>query len=184
MFYPFNIDKAIQAASVLLSRHEHKSMEYIRLLKLLYIADRESLQETVRPIVGSKIVAMKNGPLHSKVYDLVKGEDIDDAHWAEFFQTIGVTIREAKHPGIAALSVYEVRKLKEIHDRYQNTNTWELVDATHDFEEWKTNYPNPNESTSRTIPFDDLVKAVGRGGDLDAIKEDVREACEMARLFG
>ena len=61
MFYPFKIEKAIQAAGVLLEQHEHQQMEYIRLLKLLYIADRESVGETGRPILGSKIVARRKG---------------------------------------------------------------------------------------------------------------------------
>jgi uncharacterized phage-associated protein len=184
MSFPFNIEKAIQAASVLLSHHEQKRMEYIRLLKLLYIADRESVAETGRPIIGSKVVAMRNGPLHSRIYSLVKGEDIAEPEWAQCFQTIGVTIQELQHPGVSQLARYEVRKLKEVHDRYQNTDTWALVEETHNFEEWRQHYPDPHENTSRIIPFADLAKAVGQGDELAAIEEDAREACEIDRLFG
>ena len=59
MFYPFKIDKAIQAAGVLLNEHQRGQMEYLRLLKLLYIADREAIAETGQPIVGSRVVAMR-----------------------------------------------------------------------------------------------------------------------------
>ena len=64
--------KAVQAAAVLL-RNEGTKMTRLRLLKLLLIADRKSIKEMGVPILGSKIVAMDNGPLHSEIYDLIKG---------------------------------------------------------------------------------------------------------------
>jgi len=182
MFYPFRIEKAIQAASVLLSCESHEWMDYLRLLKLLYIADRESVQETGQPIIGSKLVAMRNGPLHSRIYDLVKGEDVGECEWGRYFRTVGYEIQEIRHPGVAVLSRYEVRKLKEVHDRYKSVDTWALVDETHTFEEWKSNAPEGN--TSREVPFEDLVKAVGRANDLPDIENEIREAREMERLFG
>lgn len=184
MFYPFKIEKAIQAAGVLLQQHEHQQMEYIRLLKLLYIADRESVAEIGRPILGSKIVALKKGPLHSRIYDLIKGEDIDSVQWGRFFRTVGVEIERTENPGVGALSRFEIRKLKEVHDRFQDVDTWDLVETTHEFAEWRCNYPDPEENTSRVICFEHLVEAVGRGEELPQIRDEIREACEMERLFG
>jgi uncharacterized phage-associated protein len=69
----FNIEKAIQAVAALLHFHGSKEMSYLRMLKLLYIADRETLKETGRPITGDRIVAMEHGPVLSSVYDLIKG---------------------------------------------------------------------------------------------------------------
>ena len=84
MFLKFNTEKAIQVAGVLL-REEGKSMTRLRLLKLLLIADRQSLRETGRPILGSRIVAMDNGPLHSDVYDLIKGAHNSAPAWSAYF---------------------------------------------------------------------------------------------------
>jgi len=58
---------------VLLKFEESREMDRVRLLKLLYIADRESIAQTGEPILGTKLVAMKWGPLHSKVLDLING---------------------------------------------------------------------------------------------------------------
>ena len=184
VFYPFKIDKAMQAAGVLLGHQEHGQMEYIRLLKLLYIADREAVRDTGRPIVGSQIVALKKGPLHSRVYDLIKGEDIEAVQWCQFFRTVGVDIEQIAKPGVGALSRYDIRKLTAIHRRYQDVDTWDLVEETHAFAEWRRNYPDPEESTSRVIPFEHVVEAVGRADELSQIQDDLREACEMERLFG
>lgn len=38
-------------------------MSYLRMLKLLYLADRESLKETGHTITGDRVVAMEHGPV-------------------------------------------------------------------------------------------------------------------------
>lgn len=63
MTQTLDVEKAIQAVGVLL-RREGKRASRLRLLKLLYIADRISLQKTGTPILGSKVVALKHGPVH------------------------------------------------------------------------------------------------------------------------
>src|SRR5438445_7076997 len=89
MGFRFNIDKTMQAIAALLHFHGTKEMSYLRMLKLLYIADRESLKETGRPITGDRIVAMEHGPVLSGVYNLVKGEHTAWPIWSEFFKKNG-----------------------------------------------------------------------------------------------
>ena len=73
MTFRFSFEKRLQAAGVLLGLDGDR-MERIRLLKLLYIADRELLAETGRTITGDRVVAMDHGPVLSQVYDLIKGQ--------------------------------------------------------------------------------------------------------------
>ena len=51
IMFRFDFDKALQAAGVLLSLDGDR-MERIRLLKLLYIADRELLVETLTGVTS------------------------------------------------------------------------------------------------------------------------------------
>ena len=53
----FDVQKTIQAAAELL-RFERNRMSYLRLLKFLCIADRDSIRESGMPILGSRAVAM------------------------------------------------------------------------------------------------------------------------------
>ena len=69
----FNFEKSLQAAGVLLQLEEGR-MPYLRLLKLLYIADRELLAESAASLTGDRAYAMKHGPVLSHVYSLIKGE--------------------------------------------------------------------------------------------------------------
>lgn len=75
MIFRFNIAKGDRASAVLLKTEPAHRMGRLRLLKLLYIADREALTERARPITGDSPVAMDNGPVLSNTYDLIKGQN-------------------------------------------------------------------------------------------------------------
>src|SRR5438477_7194490 len=107
MRFQFNIDKTMQAIATLLRFHNTKEMSYLRMLKLLYIADRESLKETGRPITGDHVVAMAHGPVLSGVFDLIKGAHSEWKIWADHFQKNGYRIEVTTDPGVGKLSKYE-----------------------------------------------------------------------------
>jgi len=182
MNIPFNLNKAMAAASILLGDTEHRCMEYIRLLKLLYIADREVLAESDAPLLGSRVVAMKNGPLHSRVFDLIKGEDSSATTWQKFFTTHAYSIHLNESPAISSLSRFEIRKLKEVNDKYKNIGTWELVDLTHGFAEWKQAYPDPTENTSRPIKFSEIIDALGRTDDKEHLETLMADSIQFDSL--
>ena len=60
MHFRFDFDKTLQAAGVLLDADDNH-MEFMRLVKLLYIADRELLATTGRTLTGDRVVALKTG---------------------------------------------------------------------------------------------------------------------------
>jgi uncharacterized phage-associated protein len=155
-------------------------MSYLRLLKLLYIADRESLQTGNRPIVGTRPVAMKNGPLHSKVLDLINQRDIDEPKWSRFIQRQGYEVVLVRDPGVSELSRFEIDLLNRVARDHSNMDDWELVEHTHTFGEWKECY---QEDTSSTIRVEDILAALNVSpGDKDEILNDLREDCELNRL--
>lgn len=151
-----SLQKKIQAAGVIL--RGRGPMDRLRLLKLLYISDRESLQERGVPIVGGLMVAMKHGPLHSEIYDLIKGSHVNEADWSEAIESTGSSVSLKADPGRLDLSPYEIDKLNEVTEKYGEVDTWELSELTHDFQEWKDSFI---KGTSRPIPADKLLKEVG-----------------------
>ena len=70
-FYP---EKAIEAVAFLLRRERGHRMNYMRLLKVLYIAEREILAESSTPLTRSTVVAMERGPVLEDVLHLIRGE--------------------------------------------------------------------------------------------------------------
>ena len=72
---PFNEKKATQAAAHLLKLRGGK-MSYMKLIKLLYLADREAILAWGRPITTDGYASMDRGPVLSRVLDLATdGED-------------------------------------------------------------------------------------------------------------
>jgi hypothetical protein len=58
MFFRIDMQKAIEASATLLRLAHGRVMDRKRLLALLFLADRESLKETGRPIIGGKLSAV------------------------------------------------------------------------------------------------------------------------------
>src|SRR6266700_2113944 len=69
----FNETKATQAAAQFL-RLRGGGMSFIKLIKLLYLADREALIRWGRPITTDSYVSMDNGPVVNRMYSLIRDE--------------------------------------------------------------------------------------------------------------
>src|SRR5271155_5522268 len=110
MPFRFNFDRALQASAYLL-RLDHKKMSYLRLLKLLYIADREWLAVTGESITGDRAYAMKFGPVLSTVYDLIKGNGSKAGIWDDHIHTEGYAVELVADPGRGDLSQAVLTKL-------------------------------------------------------------------------
>lgn len=173
----FNYQRTLQAVSVLLRRSgPSKSDNYMRLIKLLYIADRESLKETGRPITGDSVVAMERGPVLSHVLGLIKGQSFNSPDWEKFIVQENYNIRLINDPGNEELCPYEIKKLQEVWDRYRSKDEWDMVEITHELPEWKKNDPG---NSAKKIPLADILEAVGR---IDALEEIERQANESVAL--
>lgn len=180
MLFHFDPKKATQIAAVLL-RFEEGKMEHLRMLKLLYIADRESLLETGQTISLSRATAMDHGPLSSEVYALLKGERPGEQFWAEFIHKHGHNIVLKDDPGRSKLCEYEIAKLNEVSERYEQLSTWQLADLTHGFDEWIAN--KPARGSSKPIPLGAIIDALGLSDKKKEIVDDLQEKAVFDRLF-
>src|SRR5438094_5768402 len=83
--FTFNERKAAQAASRLIQQSGGE-MNYLALMKLLYLVDREALIRFGRPVTGDRVVSMKHGPVLSRIYDLIaqKKQGLPPGEWHQF----------------------------------------------------------------------------------------------------
>ncbi len=180
--FKFHYEKAAHAAAAFLRQSPNYRMNYYRLLKLLYIADRESLRETGRPIVGGRLIAMCRGPLHSAYLDLVKGNDPESPWWMTHFRTDKFDVEMRDDPGNTELSKRELDLINRVSQEHEEQDEWAVGAVTHEFPEFKSK--PPAEGEVRTIPFQDVVEAVGRGADLKQIEDDAKNVAEFEKSFG
>ena len=157
MNFRFNFERALQASAYLL-RLDGKRMGSLRLLKLLYIADREWLAETGESITGDRAHAMKYGPVLSSIYDLVKGNGSRAGEWDDYIHTEGYALELVADPGRGELSKGIVQKLLEVTKRYAELDDWELSERTHEFKEWADHF----RGEVSPIPWQDILMAQGK----------------------
>jgi uncharacterized phage-associated protein len=181
MIFHFNLAKTIQASAILLKAEPTKRMSRLRLLKLLYISDRESLTQRARPITGDQPVAMNNGPVLTNTYNLIKGEDYLSTQWEKYIDTQGRDVVLISDPGVGDLSRYEIAKLHDVTQKFQHSNDWEVADFTHTFDEWIKN--EPPKGSSKTIPVEDILAATGTLQLKENIAADSAAEASAARLF-
>jgi uncharacterized phage-associated protein len=180
MHFRFNFEKSLQATGVLLGLDGDR-MEYMRLLKLLYIADREMLAETGAPITGDRAVAMKHGPVLSQVYDLIKGQSARAGEWDHYVRSINHNVELRNVIDRGKLNKAEVEKLQRVTERYRDDNVWDICEKTHEFPEWERNYV---ASTSTTIPWEHVLEAQGKAHIVEAAEKEEELQRYLDSVFG
>ncbi len=181
--FQFDERKATEATAHLLASSSGR-MKYLRIIKMLYFADRRSLQLYGRPIVGDRYVAMRHGPVLSQLYDVIKlnPDDAAEAHpiWSEHIRRDGLFLELVRSPQRLELTDAECDILDQVITDCRGRDEWEVRDLSHCVPEWS----DPG-ATSRTIQVADMLRTMGF--DEARVKEVQRAALEkeyLDSLFG
>ncbi len=177
----FNERKATQAAAHLL-KLRGAPMSYMKLIKLLYLADRSALLQWGRPITTDTYVSMDRGPVLSHVLDLATDEDLPGhaSIWTRHItEPEHYSVRLRDDPGEDELSTAETGLLDEVFRQHGTKTRWELVEFTHTLPEWK----NP-EGGSIPIRYRDILKAGGKSDiEIAAVEEELDGVAFMENLL-
>jgi len=179
--FKFNEIKTTQAAAFLLKKNNSK-MNYMKLIKLLYLADREALSLWERPLTGDSYFSMDNGPVLSKTLDKISAgkKPLFESYWHKYISGPAHYSVILKHdPGVDELSKREKELLLKIFKKYEKYDQWEMVDICHkNLPEWE----DPR-GTSIPIRIEDILKAVKKTEREIAIIEDEVSSLEYVRAI-
>ena len=170
--FTFNERKAVQVAGRLITQSGGE-MNYLALMKLLYLVDRTALLRFGQPITGDKVVAMKHGPVLSRIYDRVshKKQHLPQSYWHSFIPRPNAyvfTVKFSGVPDISALSEAEVAIIDDVFAQHRGKSEWDLVEFTHDLPEW-----HDPKDTSVPISYEDILKAGGaKKATIEAIADE------------
>jgi len=162
IFKRHKVKKIIDAVNYLLLRNGG-SINYTKLIKLLYLADRKALTEWGFTITGDRYYSLKNGPILSQTFDLIKGKAEADVQtfWDEFFYTDGYAlIGENIDRPHNSLSPIEEEILEQIDEQYKTYTYQKIIDLVHSpnvCPEWK----DPGRGTL-PITLEDILKNSGK----------------------
>jgi len=68
----FDSDKAIEAIAYVISQLPDKNKSIYFVVKMFYYADKNHLERYGRQITGDEFAAMRDGPVGSGIYDIIK----------------------------------------------------------------------------------------------------------------
>jgi len=134
----FNEKKAAQAAAYFLFR-AGGPLSVVKLMKLLYLAERRSFEKYGAPMIGDKLVSMEHGPVLSRVYNHMNGERPSVEKGWEYWisDRAGHELalrRQVRSPEkeLLELSDADQEVLEEIWKKFGRMNQWRLRDYTHE----------------------------------------------------
>lgn len=83
----YNPVKAAQVIAYLALKTPGKSLDILKSVKLVYLADRESIARYGAPILNERRESMPHGPVNSQTYSHMNGEhDLDACGWSTFLE--------------------------------------------------------------------------------------------------
>ena len=156
----FQVRKAAQIAAFF-AHQQGGSISHLKLVKLVYLANRRSMEKFDFPMFNDTMVSMDNGPVNSAFLNYINGDAITDYEdWREFItaranHAVGLK-KKIKTAELDELSDAEIAILEEIWAKFRNHDQWDMVKYTHRYcAEWE-----PPHGTSVEIPYERVFKTL------------------------
>src|SRR5690242_9243348 len=114
--FPFNPQKATEAAGRFMTL-TRGPINILKLVKLVYLLDRESIARRGVPVVGGVYLSMRNGPVTSEILDLINSGSLwnCETNWERFISDRqGHNVELSKDPGTEHLSEFELALIDEL----------------------------------------------------------------------
>lgn len=141
---PDNIIKIVQAMGFLLNFDDNHKIDRVKLMKLLWAADRMHLRRYGRTITRDDYYAMRLGPVPSLAYDISKLSNSKDDFSPEVYQYLNehfmvdnYNTAMLKSPGRDHLSETDQSVLSEVWEKFGAKDSFELANnISHKYPEW------------------------------------------------
>ncbi len=159
-------------------------LNYTKLIKLLYLVDREALIRWDSTITKDSYSSLDNGIVLSNLYDLIRNKERPENQylWNTYFITEGYDLKSIIKDDLPEdeLSDREKGLIKEIFEKYKHYSWAELVDIVHHkLPEWK----NPHGS-SIPLPVNEILEKIGRTQkEIHDIEEENQAYLEEEKIF-
>lgn len=187
MTYPtlFNEKRTAQAAAFLLHRAGGR-LPLLKLMKLMYLAERESLCKFGEPITGDRLVSMPHGPVLSMTYEHMNGNlrSVEGGWttWVEDRAGHDLALRDLSmirtpEDDLLELSEDDLEVLEATWQKFGHMSKFALRDYTHG--EGCPEWTDPHGS-SAPIPLERLFTALGFSAV--GVESAVQHLAEQAQL--
>lgn len=175
--------KVTQMTAYLLNKSSG-TMAYLKLIKLLYLADRESMRLYGTSISEDHMVSMPHGPVLSQTYDLIVGDYEERGLWGQWIRgetdyRVALKVEGLERPDYDELSDADLAILDQIYGQFGSMGRFQIRDYTHDHcSEWQ----DP-QGSSYPIHPKSLFLAVGKSeSEADALVANLNEQQNLRQI--
>jgi uncharacterized phage-associated protein len=175
-------DRTTQAAARLLGLHGGR-MSHMKLIKLLYLADRKALLQWGRPITFDWFVSMPHGPVLSFTLDRINADrdPSDPSYWHRY-----ISERQGHEVSLLGgtpkdqLSAAEEELLDEVFAEFGRMDQWQLRAYSHSLPEWR----DP-QGSSLPIEIRDIFLGERRSeSEIEEIEEALQAEASADEILG
>ena len=170
----FNLEKSLQVILYVANKLQRK--DFHKIFKIIYFADREHLSKYGRAITGDTYIAMKDGPVPSKIDDIfkaVRGDSFFASNAAidKFSESFNVHdwyfINPRKQANLNYLSESDIEELDRSIAMYGNMSWDEIREKSHDYA-WRATAEN------RQISIENIMRENGTEEDfISYVADDI-----------
>ncbi len=169
----FDSKKAAQIAAFF-SLKEKGSIEKLKLMKLMYLSERASLQESGHPMTYDEFYSMKHGPICSNALSGINGDVIDKTAWDKYISIDNnkKDVRAKKQftrADFNEISDFEIELLESIWVTFGHMSAGEIRNYTH------KHCPEYQHVEKGRVPisYRDIFKALGET-DSEKLEDEIR----------
>jgi len=181
----YNARKAAQVIAYFAIKANAASLPVLKVVKLVYLADRESLARFGFPILEETHVSMPQGPVNSSTYSHINGEqDLESCGWSDFLQARAnnevAAVEGVTTEDLDELSDADIECLDSVWDQFGAMDRWQIRDWTHD----RNNVPEWEDphGSSQPIPLERTLNHLNVD-NAEAQAKLINEHRQMDRLF-
>lgn len=162
-------------------------MYYLKLIKLMYLIDREGLLRWGWSMTRDRYVSMDNGCVLSTTKNIITEERLGESYWKRFISPPkNWQVQLIAEPEVDAMSEAEIelieeqyKKFQEMFGRWGADDRWKLAEYTHSLPEWK----DPKGS-SLPIEYEEVLSGAQVPEDqIRKTLESLEEFCAFERAL-
>ncbi len=163
---PFKVDhkKITQIINYFASKAGGK-ISKLKVLKLIFLADRYHLRKYGRLVSNDNYVAMKLGPVPSTAMDIAEADSFLEPNWkkyvVEYLKThnSGMRIESIKPTNAEYFSESDLEALDFAWNTFGHLTRWDISDFTHEYPEFKKHLPALRSGSKvEPINLEDFLK--------------------------
>jgi uncharacterized phage-associated protein len=151
--FVFNPLKSLEAMCYLVARLG--VVEKVKLMKLVYLAERNHLLQYGRPLSGDVLKALPYGPVASGALDLLNWGSFAGAPVVEHLQLVGYEISLKRRVEHKQLEPSERDVLHRVLQEHGDKPQWMLVKETHEYPEYQVVWAGEG---AQVIPYEIILE--------------------------